>query len=225
MLDESRRRHHERMDEYPGRSVESDQEPEQLETFYVERGLRLADHWGIALTYGILLTGTGLVLALWPKQSLVLAAVLIAFALIVTGMTRVFLSMVPTTDAPVHGSTRTLVGVSGILAMVVGVLCLREPLQTVLLVGLMIGVWLLVAGFVDLISAALGVGAQGRLWGVFIGLVNVVAGGILVVHPHVSLGLLIIVVCVWLFSSGVSNIVNALRTRSRQRQEEHAPAT
>lgn len=204
------------MDDYPGHSVDSDDEPEQLETYFVEPGIRLADHWGFALTYGILLIGTGLVLALWPKQSLVLSAYLIAFALIITGMSRVFLSMVPTTDAPVHGSTRTLVGVSGILAIVIGVLCVREPLQTVLLVGLMIGVWLLVAGFVDIISAALGVGDHKPLWGVCIGLINVVAGGILVVKPHISLGLLVVVTCVWLFSSGAAYVLSGFQTRARQ---------
>ncbi|HET8962079.1 DUF308 domain-containing protein, partial [Nocardioides sp.] len=49
---------------------------------------RLVDHWGLVLTYGLLTMGLGLVLVLWPDQTLKVLAVLIGIQLILTGAFR-----------------------------------------------------------------------------------------------------------------------------------------
>lgn len=57
----------------------------------VSRATTLADHWGLVLTYGVLTFGIGLVLAVWPGETLTVLAVLLAIELILMGSVRMLL--------------------------------------------------------------------------------------------------------------------------------------
>jgi uncharacterized membrane protein HdeD (DUF308 family) len=79
-------------------------------------------------------------------------------------------------------------GLTGGLSLVVGLLCLRDPVQTLLIVGLLLGVWWVVSGVVDIVAAVVRPvpGSPGR--DLVSGLVSILAGGFLLVNPDLSLG-------------------------------------
>src|SRR5688500_14901042 len=54
---------------------------------------RLVDHWGLVLTYGLITIGLGLVLVLWPDETLKVLAVLIGIQFILTGIFRLVLAV------------------------------------------------------------------------------------------------------------------------------------
>ena len=54
-------------------------------------------------------------------------------------------------------------------------------------------------------------------------MLSVLAGAFLLVNPEVSLGVLVIVVCVWLFSYGFIAVVAGLVLRSEERRTTQAP--
>ncbi len=95
-----------------------------------------------------------------------------------------------------------------------GLLCLRDPLQTLLAIGVILGVWWFAAGVVDIIGAIMSPSPRGRGWDIAMGVVSVLAGGFLLVNPELSLGVLVLVVCVWLFAYGFIAIVAAFTLRS-----------
>jgi uncharacterized membrane protein HdeD (DUF308 family) len=169
-----------------------------------------ADHWGLVFGYGVVSLALGLILAVWPDETLKVLAVIVAIQFLISGVIRVVIAL---TSRRLEGGIRALVGFSGALAVIVGLLCLRDPLQTLLVVGLLVGVWLLLAGFVDLLGAILSPVPGRRVWDVATGLVSVVAGGFLIVNPDVSLGLLVIVACIWLFGIGLFAVVAGLQMR------------
>ena len=162
---------------------------------------RLADHWGLVLTYGLITIGFGLVLALWPDETLKVLAVLIGIQFIHTGAFRLVLAVA---SRSLDGGARAVTGLFGALAIVLGLLCLRSPLQTVLVIGMILGVWWLAAGLVDIVGALRSSDSHRRGW-------------------DLGLGVLVIVVCVWLFSYGAIAVVAALVLRSEERRTTDAP--
>jgi uncharacterized membrane protein HdeD (DUF308 family) len=180
----------------------------------------LADHWGLVLTYGLLTIGLGLVLVLWPDETLKVLAVLIGIQFIVTGVFRLVLAVA---SKSLDGGARTIVGLFGALALVLGLLCLRSPLQTVLVITMILGVWWLASGLVDIVGALRASESHRRGWDIALGVLSTLAGGFLLVNPELSLGVLLIVVSVWLFSYGFIAVVAAFVLRSESKRTAEAP--
>lgn len=181
---------------------------------------RLVDHWGLVLTYGLVTIGFGLVLALWPDETLKVLAVLIGIQFVLTGAFRLVLAVA---SRSLDGGARAVTGLFGALAIVLGLLCLRSPLQTVLVISMILGVWWLAAGLVDIVGALRSSESHRRGWDLGLGALSALAGTFLLVNPEVSLGVLVIVTCVWLFSYGFIAVVAALVLRSEQRHTTDAP--
>jgi uncharacterized membrane protein HdeD (DUF308 family) len=182
----------------------------------------LADHWGLVLFYGLVTLGLGITLAVWPGETLVVCAVLIAIQLLVSGVLRIVSALAAST---LDGGVRALMGLSGALALIVGLLVLRDPLQTLLVVGIILGVWWVVSGVIDLVGAVVSPTPGRRAWDVVMSLVTILAGGFLLVNPDLSLGVLVFVVCAWLLITGVLAIVAAVLLRSARRTTTDATVT
>jgi uncharacterized membrane protein HdeD (DUF308 family) len=180
----------------------------------------LADHWGLVLAYGVVTLGLGVVLAAWPGETLLVCAVLIAIQLIFSGAVRVVMAIAM---GSAETGMRVLMGLTGALSLLVGLLCLRDPVQTVVVIGILLGAWWLISGVVDIIGAFLSPVPGRRGWDVVMGVVSILAGGFLLIDPRLSLGVLVVVICVWLFAIGLLAVATALRLRSVQRSG-HGPA-
>lgn len=185
---------------------------------------RFSDHWGILLAYGVLTVALGLILAVWPGETLVVLAVLVAIQLLISGAFRIGLALVATAT---DGGIRALMGISGALGLIVGLLCLRDPLQTLLVLGIILGAWWLISGVIDVMSAVLSSQPGRRGWDIAGGLVSIAVGGILLAHPDLSLGLLVLLACTWLFALGGLAVATALWLRSNQKRrvQSHHPAS
>lgn len=175
------------------------------------RTTTLADHWGLVLAYGVLTLGIGLILAVWPGETLTVLAVLLAIELILMGSVRMLLAMA---SASLDRNGRWLVGLTGVLAVVIGVLCLTDPIQTLKVIGVLIGIFWIVAGLGDLLGAFLPGTPGVRVWDIVKGVLTIGAGIFLVANPKVSLGFLVLISCLWLIGYGLVVIIEALRLRS-----------
>lgn len=175
-----------------------------------QRGLE--EYWGLVLGYGVLTLALGFVLAVWPGETLAVCAVLIAVQLLVSGVVRIATSVA--TDN-VDGGLRTLLALSGASAFIAGLLCLRSPLQTLVVIGLLIGAWWIGSGVVDIVAAVLSPTRPGLGWEVVGGIASVLAGTFLLVNPALSLRALVFVTCAWLIVAGAAAIFSALALRRR----------
>lgn len=181
----------------------------------------LVDHWGLLLTYGLVTIGLGVVLAAWPDETLKVVAILIGIQLIITGVFRIVLAIA---SRSLDTSARALVGLFGALALVVGLLCLRDPVQTILVIGILLGIWWLAAGVIDMIGAIRDEGSTRRGWDLAMGAVTALLGLFLLINPELSLGVLVVVICVWLFAYGFLAVVAALMLRGADREASATPA-
>ena len=171
----------------------------------------LGDYWGLVLAYGLVTTALGVILAVWPKQTLVVLAVIIAIQIIVSGVFRLIAAVA---GSSMEGGLRAVVGFSGALAIVVGLLFLRDPVQTLLIITILLGVWWVIGGIVDIIGAVLRPAPGRRMWDITAGAITVLAGAVLLINPEVSLGALLVVSCIWLIVVGIIAVAMAFRLRS-----------
>ena len=132
--------------------------------------------------YGVLTVIAGLAVLFWPGATLLVLAVIFAVQLLILGVIRIVTAFAtPDTAA----GSRALAMLLGIVAIVVGVLCLRQPMQTIVALTLVLGVFWLVAGIVGVISGIVGRGEYGRGWQIASGAVGAI-GGVLVLSLPVA---------------------------------------
>ena len=170
-----------------------------------------SEHWGLVLAYGVITLGLGIVLIVWPDATVTVFTVLLAIQLIVAGVFRIVAAL--STDRS-DGAFRALVGLTGGVALIVGLLILRDPLQSVLVLGMILGVFWLIVGVVDILVALVAPPPEGRAWPLVSGVIGIAIGGFLVVDTELSLRVLVVVVAIWLIVAGVLALVTALRLRS-----------
>jgi uncharacterized membrane protein HdeD (DUF308 family) len=175
----------------------------------------LGDYWGLVLAYGLTTTALGVILAVWPKQTLAVCAVIIAIQVMISGLFRLFTAIA---GKSMEGGLRAVVGFSGALAIIVGLLFLRDPVQTVLVVTILLGVWWVVGGVVDILGAILRQPSGRRGWDIFAGTITVLAGLVLLVNPEASLGALVVICCIWLIIVGGAAIVMSFRLRAEAKK-------
>jgi uncharacterized membrane protein HdeD (DUF308 family) len=180
-------------------------------------------HWGWVLTFGIVTLLAGLLTLAWPGRTIVVIAVLFGIQLVVAGIFR-FIAAFASDDET--GATRVLLALLGVLSFIVGLYALRHVLVTIVTLALLLGIFWIVNGAVEVFTALTHRRMAGRGWTVFMGLLSVVAGVVVLIYPGISLTTLAVVLGFWLLVFGIMEIVLAFRLRSLgQVATRVAPAT
>lgn len=164
---------------------------------------------GVTVLLGLLTLGLGIAVLAWPNATLLVVAIVIAIQLFGFGIVQIIRSFA---DVTATGGTRTLVAISGALAVLLGFLVLRSPLQTVVLIALVIGAWWVFRGVLDLVDAASGSSAD-RGFAIVLGVISIVAGAVVLLQPELSLDVFRIVVGVWMVLYGIVIVATPLVLR------------
>ncbi|MGB0100825.1 MAG: DUF308 domain-containing protein [Nocardioides sp.] len=175
----------------------------------------LAEHWGLVLTYAIITLGLGVALLVWPDASLKVFAFLLAVQLIVTGIFRIVQSISADTRETGY---RVLIGLAGGIALIVGLLILRDPLHSVLVLTMILGAFWLISGVIDVVGVFVGVERTGRGWELASGVLSIIVGGILLVYTDFSVKFLVVFIALWLILVGAIALWAAFRLRSARLQ-------
>lgn len=101
-----------------------------------------------AIVCGVLALGAGIATIVWPGPTLVVLSVFVAWYLLIRGIFEVVIAL---TNTHVHGWWLGLV--SGVIGIALGAWAIGNPDRSVLLLVTIIGVWAIVKGVVDLVSA------------------------------------------------------------------------
>lgn len=156
----------------------------------------------------------GLVLLIWPEKTLTLVAALIGVWLCAVGITRIveafFIKGTRTT-------TRALTGLVGALYLVIGIVCLRNLLDSITVLAIVIGIVWVVGGAIEMISA-LSHDGWSKASGLLLGLLSMVAGLVLLLWPERTLTVFVWIIGLWLLAIGVIQLIlaaTAHRTETR----------
>ncbi|GLW67900.1 membrane protein [Kitasatospora phosalacinea] len=170
--------------------------------------------WQAVLAGGLVSLALGVIVLVWPKQTLWVVGVLFGLYLLVIGVVQLVGAF------GTHASTalRVLAFISGAICVLLGLLCFRSAAQSVLLLALWIGIGWLFRGITHLAAVASDPMMPARGWQGFVGGLSVLAGIVLMVWPAHSITALAILAACGLVVIGVTEIVAALRIRSGAKQ-------
>ena len=172
---------------------------------------RVGGHWGWVLAFGIITLLIGIVALVWPGRTLLVVAVLFGIQLIVMGIFR-FAAAFASDDRT--GGSRALLALLGVLSLIIGLYAARHVLVTLLALALILGIFWIVSGAVELFTAMSHRQLAHRGWNAVMGIVSVLAGIVVLVYPGISLLVLAVVLGIWLIVFGAMQIMVAFRIRS-----------
>ena len=169
-----------------------------------------ASGWQVVMLVAVLTLACGVILLVWPNETLIVVAAVIGAALLVTGLFRLISGF---TAHGVSGGTRAAYVIIGLLATLAGLYCLRHLDVTVVLVAFIVGVFWTLHGIVDLIVAATSGPGTGRGLRAFTGVLSLAAGLVVMFWPSITLSILLWVMGIWLLAYGLMLGVLAFQIR------------
>jgi len=169
-----------------------------------------ASGWQVVMLVAVLTLACGVILLVWPNETLIIVAAVIGAALLVTGLFRLISGF---TAHGVSGGTRAAYVIIGLLGALAGLYCLRHLDVTVVLVAFIVGVFWTLHGIVDLIVAATSGPGTGRGLRAFTGVLSLAAGLVVMFWPSITLSILLWVMGIWLLAYGLMLGVLAFQIR------------
>ncbi|MGW5649171.1 HdeD family acid-resistance protein [Saccharopolyspora sp. NPDC003752] len=166
--------------------------------------------WQSVLVVGVCSLVVGVLALVWPRATLIVIGVLFGVYLLVSGV----LQIVAAFGTHVTAAIRVLAFISGALSILLGLLCFRGEMQSILFLGLWIGIGWLFRGVTQTTASIADRAMPARGWQIFMGIVTALAGIVLMVSPLASVALLVLFGGIWLVVLGIVEIVTAFRIRS-----------
>lgn len=186
-------------------SFSADRVADQSDRLADQTGAQLArvgGSRGWTVAFGALTLIAGILLLVWPGQSILVLAVILGIWLLVAGVFRLIAAVALDEG---QGSSRALIALLGVVAILVGILCLARPFQTATALALLLGAFWIVAGVIEFFHGIAG-DTPGRGWAIAAGLVSVLAGIVVLAYPGASLVVLTWLFGIWLIVLGAMSI-------------------
>jgi uncharacterized membrane protein HdeD (DUF308 family) len=182
---------------------------------------RLGQHWGWMLAFGILTIAAGICALVWPAITLLAAAIVFGVQLIVAGIYR----LVAAFSSAESTGTRVMLALLGVLSLIIGLYAVRHVLLTIVALALLLGIFWVANGVIELFNAFSSRETTGRGWVVAMGVVSIVAGVLLLAIPGLSLVVMVFLIGAWLIFFGVMQTSVALQLRSATHAADRWVAT
>ncbi|MFE9774055.1 HdeD family acid-resistance protein [Streptomyces sp. NPDC005931] len=173
---------------------------------------RLGRSWAWLVGSAVATLVPGVLVLVWPEATLHVAAVLIGLYLLVTGGFR-FVAVFAR-----EGHERLPGLLLAVLYVLAGVLCLRNPLQTIATLSLITGVVWLVSGVLTLYTAISAEDLPHRGVVMVAAVLGIVAGVVVLALPAESARALTRLLGLWLVLLGLAEAVVALAWRAALRR-------
>ncbi|MCX4748967.1 DUF308 domain-containing protein [Kitasatospora sp. NBC_01287] len=170
--------------------------------------------WQALLLAGLAAALLGVLVLVWPHATLTVIGVLFGLFLLLSGLVQ----LVAAFGTHVSTALRVMAFISGALSILLGLFCFRGTLESLVLLGLWIGIGWLFRGITQVVAAASDPGTPARGWLIFLGLVNAAAGIVLISWPIKSVTVLTVVAGCWLLVVGLVEVAAALRLRHAAKQ-------
>ena len=174
---------------------------------------RLGRAWWVVLLLGIISLIVGVVVLVRPFTAVNVAAIIFGIWLLVSGV----IQLAQAFDKQLETISRVLNAITGVIGIVLGLICLDSAEDRIALLTLFIGIWWIMRGIVQI---AVGASDQGGGVVIFLGILGIIAGGVVLIWPIASLTVLTLVVGIWLVVLGIFEIIASFRVRSLKKQAE-----
>ncbi len=168
----------------------------------------IGKNWWVLLVLGIVTMVLGALIIARPAGSTYVIAILLAIYLLISGI----VGIVRAFGRGIPGGVRALYAIGGVLGIFLGLLMLRfSPEEKVELFGIFVAVWFLFSGVIQLVTASQL--SEGKGWGIFSGIVYILAGGVLLINPW-AVGIFVWVAGIMLLVIGLFEIISSFQVKS-----------
>ena len=175
---------------------------------------RIGRAWWVVLLLGIISLIVGVVVLVRPFTAVNVAAIIFGIWLLVSGV----IQLAQAFDKQLETISRVLNAITGVIGIVLGLICLDSAEDRIALLTLFIGIWWIMRGIVQI---AVGASDQGGGVVIFLVIIGIIAGGVVLIWPIASLTVLTLVVGIWLVVLGIFEIIASFRVRSLKKQAEN----
>lgn len=152
--------------------------------------------WWLLVLVGVLSVMAGVIVLFKPGESLPTLAVIVGIFILVDGIFEIASAFLRGTP------NRGLVALFGVITAIVGVLLIRHPIGGVVAVALLIGLWLITIGVIRFVTAF--EEPEHRFWHAVAGLVEILAGIVIVSTPEIGFATLAILVGIGFILNGIA---------------------
>lgn len=163
--------------------------------------------WIAFVATGVLIAAGGILAIAYPDVTLLVISLILGIELLVFGAVDFVEAFLEEKDL----TTRFLEIVLGLIGVIAGVVVLRKPGESLTVIVIVVGLYLLLAGIVQLIRAF--TLAVGRGPVAFAGLAMAAVGIVLLAWPNIGLGTVAILAGIGLIVRGLFAIVAGLALR------------
>lgn len=164
-------------------------------------GQLAAKYWWVILVRGIILILLGMAMLIWPKQTVLVFAIIFVAYLLIDGVMSVFQGF----SERRQGQSGAGNFVVGALAIIAGIVILVWPKESGTVIAVLVAVWAILAGISGIAGGLALRNQPGSGWGWFVawGVLSLVFGVIVLFNPAALLVSLIWLVAVWAIMAGI----------------------
>ncbi len=162
--------------------------------------------WWLLLLGGIASLVIGILLLVWPSRTLEVVAILVGIDLLLVGAIQIGLAF----GEPSGSRTGPLL--RGAFAAIAGIIVIRHPGGSLLVIALAVGIYLVLAGVMKLVSAF--ETSVGRGWLLFGAVLDLAIGVVIVAWPQFGLTSLAVILGIALILRGILECASAFALRS-----------
>ncbi len=174
---------------------------------------RIGRAWWVVLLLGVVSLIVGVIVLIRPFTAVNVAAIIFGIWLLVSGV----IQLAQAFDKQLETISRVLNAITGVIGIVLGIICLDSAEDRIALLTLFIGIWWIMRGIVQI---AIGASEQGGGVVIFLGILGILAGGVVLIWPIASLTVLTLVVGIWLVVLGIFEIIASFRVRSLKKARQ-----
>ncbi len=159
------------------------------------------------IAMGVLGVIAGVLAIVYPDITLLALALIAGINLMILGIA----SLVDAFGGERDSAVRALAAVMGLLGIVAGIAVIRRPGETLLAVLIVVGIWFVVHGVVDLVRAATTTEGRGIL--LLAAVADVIFGILILALPKLSLATLAVLIGLGFLVRGVVSVVQGIGLR------------
>ena len=150
--------------------------------------------WWVSSLIGILTLGVGVFLVIAPHETLSTITVIVGILLVVDGLLAVLGSIFGERES------RGVLALVGVLTVVAGLVLIKHPFETLVILTVIVGIWFVVAGIARFVASFSLEG--GRTFSFFMAILDMVAGTVILSWPELGLATLAIIIGIVLIVRG-----------------------
>jgi uncharacterized membrane protein HdeD (DUF308 family) len=152
---------------------------------------------------GLVAIVLGIIVLAWPSSTLSVLAVLFGLYFLIVGIVRVVRGLFTN---GMSAGLRVLAILLGLLLIIAGIITIRNPLDSLVVLGMVIGISWIIEGVAALVETA---PDSSRWFGTLFGAISIIAGIVVLLTPLQSIGVLVIIGGIFLVASGLIQLVQA----------------